>query len=152
MLYNVSFICNDVYQANLAEAPCPEAIYAWHAMYKPDARILGVTAATIDDRKPGKPIVTICKNYLPYQHAAQNMSLILSQAKDMTCTFYVMDEHYYNNLAYPELSCDSRGNMLIVGDWYVIVRCANGCLYYINVSHDSVVTMCAEVFQFIQYK
>lgn len=152
MLYNVTFMRNDISHANLAEAPCPEAVYAWYAMYKPDARILGVSVATIDDQKPGKPVVTIRENFLSYRHATQNMSLILSHAKDMTCTFYVMDEQYYKNLAYPELSCDNRGNRLMVGDWYVIVRCSNGYLYYVNVSHDSIVTMCAEVFSYIQNK
>lgn len=152
MLYNISFVRNDVYQAGLAEAACSEAVYAWYAMYKPDARILGVNEASSDDKKPGKPIVTIGENYMPYQRAAQSMNQILSSAKGMTCSFYVMDERYYKNLAYPELSSDNRGNKLIVGDWYVIVRCSNGYLYYINVSHDSIVTMCAEVFGFIQNK
>lgn len=152
MLYNISFVRNDVCQAGLAEAACAEAVYAWYAMYKPDARIFGVTEAASDDKKPGKPIVTIRENYMPYQRAAQNMSQILSSAKGMTCSFYVMDERYYKNLAYPELSSDNRGNKLIIGDWYVIVRCSNGYLYYINVSHDSIVTMCAEVFSFIQNK
>lgn len=152
MLYNVSFVCNDIFQAGLAEASCAEAVYAWYTMYEPDARIMSVTEASSDDKKPGKPIVNISDNYMLYQRAAQSMSQILSSAKGMTCSFYVMDERYYKNLAYPELSSDNRGNHLNVGDWYVIVRCSNGYLYYINVSNDSIVTMCAEVFGFIQNK
>ena len=67
MLYNVSFVCNDIFQAGLAEASCTEAVYAWYTMYEPDARIMGVTEASSDDKKPGKPIVNISDNYMLYQ-------------------------------------------------------------------------------------
>ena len=66
--------------------------------------------------------------------------------------FYVMDKRYYDNLALPQFSADNRGNRLVIGDWYVIVTCGDGYKYYINVTADSVVTMCAEVFDFLQYK
>lgn len=152
MKYNVSFKRNDVYRSNLAIAECRNAVLAWYRMYKPDAEILNVRVALSDDEKPGKPCIQINTNYHPYIYAATSMSLILLNEKDMNCEFYVMDERYYNNLDHPELSADNRGNRLVIGDWYVIVTCSDGYKYYINVSHDSVLTMCAEVFDFIQHK
>lgn len=152
MLFNVSYERSGVCQVNLAEAKSLNAVHAWFAMYKPDARIMSVQEETNDHSKPGMPVISIPDDYLPYLRAAQDMSEILTREKGMTCTFYVMDKRYYSRLAYPQLSADNRGNPLFVGDWYVIVRCSNGALYYVNVTHDSVVTMCAEVFSFIQYK
>ena len=152
MKYNVSFVRNDVAQANLAIADSDMAVLAWYRMYKPDARVLAVSPATPCDEKPGKPCVEIPVNYLPYMSAADNMSLILQREKGMTCRFYVMDQRYYRNLAYPQLSCDSRGHALAVGDWYVIITCSGGYMYYVNVTYDSVATMCAEVFGFVQHK
>ncbi len=152
MKYNVSFIRNDVYQSNLAVAESEQAVNAWFKMYKPDARVLGIGPASSDDEKPGKPCIEIPVNYLPYMFAADNMNLILQREKSMTCAFYVMDARYYGNLAHPELSTDNRGHQLMIGDWYVIVTCSSGYKYYINVTCDSVVTMCAEVFNFIQNK
>ena len=70
----------------------------------------------------------------------------------MSCEFYIMDNRYYGQLAMPQFSADNRGNPLVVGDWYVIVTCADGWKYYINVTLDSIITMCAEVFAFLQYK
>ena len=152
MKYKVSFVRNDVAQANLAIADSDMAVLAWYRMYKPDARVLAVSPATPCDEKPGKPCVEIPVNYLPYMSAADNMSLILQREKGMTCRFYVMDQRYYRNLAYPQLSCDSRGHALAVGDWYVIITCSGGYMYYVNVTYDSVATMCAEVFGFVQHK
>lgn len=152
MKYNVSFKRNDVYQSNLAIAESHQAVWAWYKMYKPDAEILDISPARSDDEKPGKPCVQIGTNYNPYVQAAINMSIILQDEKCMSCAFYVMDKGYYSSLAYPQLSADNRGNQLAIGDWYVIITCANGHKYYVNVSHDSVITMCAEVFNFIQYK
>ena len=152
MKYNVSFVRNDVAQANLAIADSDMAVLAWYRMYKPDARVLAVSPATPCDEKPGKPCVEIPVNYLPYMSAADNMSLILQREKGMTCRFYVMDQRYYRNLADPQLSCDSRGHALAVGDWYVIITCSGGYMYYVNVTYDSVATMCAEVFGFVQHK
>ncbi len=152
MKYNVSFVRNDVYQSNLAIAESEQAVAAWFKMYKPDARVLSICPANSGGEKPGKPCVEIPVNYLPYMFAAENISLILQRGKNMTCVFYVMDARYYRNLARPELSADNRGHQLMIGDWYVIVTCSNGYKYYINVTRDSVVTMCAEVFDFIQNK
>ena len=77
MKYNVSFIRNDIAQANLAIADSDMAVMAWFRMYKPDARVLSVSPATPCDEKPGKPCLEIPVNYLPYMNAADNMSLIL---------------------------------------------------------------------------
>lgn len=150
--YNITFNRNGVYQSNLAIAECTASVWAWYKMYKPDAKILDVTPARSDDEKPGKPCIQIDANYMPYMLAAENMNFILRREKGMTCAFYVMDKRYYNDLACPEFSADNRGNQLIIGDWYVIVTCSNGYKYYINVTCDSVITMCAEVFNFIQNK
>lgn len=152
MKYSVSFVRNDVAQSNLAVADTPLAVRAWFRMYKPDARVLSVNAATVDDERPDKPCIEIPQNYLPFMHAADNMTMILEREKAMRCEFYVMDVRYLNNLAFPQLSADSRGHRLTIGDWYVIVTCSNGHKYYVNVTADSVVTMCAEVFNFIQNK
>lgn len=152
MKYNVSFIRNDIAQANLAIADSDMAVMAWFRMYKPDAHVLSVSPATPCDEKPGKPCLEIPVNYLPYMNAADNMSLILQHEKGMACRFYVMDKGYYRNLACPQLSCDNRGHALAVGDWYVIISCSNGYKYYVNVTCDSVVTMCAEVFGFVRHK
>ena len=152
MVYNVTFTRNDVTQSNLAIAESPIAVMAWFKMYQPDARVLDVNPATADDQKPGKPCIDVPANYLPYMNAADQMSLILQSEKGMSCRFYIMDEAYYGDLAFPQLSADNRGHRLTIGDWYVIVTCSNGHKYYVNVTWDSVVTMCAEVFDFIQCK
>ena len=152
MKYNVSYILDDITHANLADANSPIAVTAWYKMRHPDARILDVRPATADDDKPSKPCIRIPMNVLPYMNAAENISCILQREKGMTCVFYVMDNRYYKNLALPQFSADNRGHQLVVGDWYVIVTCGDGYKYYINVTADSVVTMCAEVFDFLQYK
>lgn len=152
MKYNVSYILDDITHANLADANSPIAVTAWYKMRHPDARILDVRPATADDDKPGKPYIRIPMNVLPYMNAAENISCILQREKGMTSVFYVMDNRYYKNLALPQFSADNRGHQLVVGDWYVIVTCGDGYKYYINVTADSVVTMCAEVFDFLQYK
>jgi len=152
MKYVVSLVHNNVYQSNLAEAESPLAVMAWYKMYKPDARILSVSEASADDDKPGKPCITVKQNYLPYIHAASNMTMILEREKGMHCIYYIMDQRYMDSLACPRLSHDNHGAPLMVGVAYVIVTCSNGHKYYICVDGDSVVTMCAEVFDFIQNK
>lgn len=152
MKYSVSFIRNEVSQSNFAIADSEMAVKAWFKMYKPDARILSVSPANSSDEKPGKPCVEIPANFLPYLNAADYMSVILQCEKNMTCRFYIMTKAYYDKLSCPQLAADNHGHALVIGDWYVIVTCSNGYKYYINVSHDSVVTMCAEVFDFIKNK
>lgn len=87
-----------------------------------------------------------------HAHAAEMISMILQQEKDMRCEYATMTAEYIQGLRFPELVRDNRGNYLIPGDAYMIVTCSNGYKYYVNVSGDSVVTACAEVLDFIQYK
>ena len=153
MKYYVYYILNDIPNGNLAVADSEQAVLGWYKMYNPGIRILSLRQAMLDDeKKPGIPCIEIGANYLPYVEAADQMSLILQHAKNMSCRFYVMDEAYYGDLAFSQLSADNRGQQLTIGDWYVIVTCSNGHKYYVNVTCDSVVTMCAEVFDFIQCK
>lgn len=87
-----------------------------------------------------------------YHFAVSQMSHILTNEKRMACFFIVMDNGYLKSLECPELILDNRGHWLFVGDWYVVIVCHNGYRYYVNVTADSVTTMCAEVFDFIQNK
>lgn len=68
------------------------------------------------------------------------------------CEYRIMNSDFLENLSFPELTCDNRGNRLMKGDAYMIVTAPNGYPYYINVTADSPLTACAEVFQFIQHK
>ena len=86
------------------------------------------------------------------QRVAQQISAILDATSKAKCQYIIMDEAYYGNLAIPQLSQDNRGHQLCVGDAYMVITCANGYMYYVNVSADSALTACAEVFQFVQYK
>lgn len=139
-------------QTLFAEAPGIPTIIAWFKMYAPDAQIHDICAATAAHEAPGKPCIVIERSYEPYTSAARCISLILERQKTMTCRFYVMDEGYLQSLTYPALAVDNHGTPLRVDNWYVIVTRENGYKYYINVTSDSVVTMCAEVFNFIQCK
>lgn len=87
-----------------------------------------------------------------YNFAAERMDNILRECGDKSCGFFVMDEETMARYEIFDNVRDNRGNRIVVGDWYVVVRCGNGYRYYINVTHDSVITMCAEVFSFLQYK
>ena len=91
-------------------------------------------------------------HYINHHKACEYMTAILQANKHMYCSFVVLDEADIACHPFPELLRDSRGNRLIPGDQYVIVTCQNDYRYYINVTADSVVTMCAEVFNFIQNK
>ena len=87
-----------------------------------------------------------------HTNAAEMISLILQHEKSMTAQYFTMTAEYINALPYQQLVRDNRGHALAAGDEYVIVTCSNGYKYYVNVTCDSVVTMCAEVFDFIQSK
>ena len=87
-----------------------------------------------------------------YHEACEHMTRILLDNKGMHCYFRVVSEAYIKGFTYPELVRDNRGHELIPGDEYVVVVCQNGYQYHINVTDDSVVTMCAEVIDFIQNK
>lgn len=92
------------------------------------------------------------KNLHPYHEACDSMTKILLDNKGMHCYFRVVSEAYIKGFTYPELVRDNHGHKLIPGDEYVVVVCRNGYQYHINVTGDSVVTMCAETFNFIQCK
>ena len=83
--------------------------------------------------------------------AAQIDELIL-RTSGARCGYRVMDDEYIAALPYPQLVRDNNGNPLIPGDRYMIITCANGYRYHVNISGDSVLTACAEVFQFISGK
>ena len=91
-------------------------------------------------------------NYQAMTMAAGKISELLGGLSHARCEYLIMDAAHLNSPSLSELSCDNRGNRLIEGDAYMIVTCSNGCKYYINVTADSVLTACAEVFQFIQHK
>lgn len=84
--------------------------------------------------------------------AAMRIDGLLNHQSKAHCEYLVMDETYMGTLVIPEFARDSRGNPLLIGDQYMVVTCANGYKYYINVTADSVLAACAEVFNFIQHK
>lgn len=90
--------------------------------------------------------------YPQYHEACQNLSRILYDNKKMTCYLMRMTPEYIAELPHPEIVRDNNGDKLFPGYEYVVVVCENGYKYYVNVSGDSVITMCAEVFNFIQGK
>ncbi|MBR6570414.1 MAG: hypothetical protein IKK75_08185 [Clostridia bacterium] len=84
--------------------------------------------------------------------AARHMNELLQDIANAHCTYMIVDDAYIAGLRYPELVRDSRGNRLISGDQYMIVTCPNGYQYYINITGDSVLTACDEVFHYISGK
>ena len=84
--------------------------------------------------------------------ATMKIDELLNHQSKAHCEYLVMDEAYMSTLAIPEFARDSRGNPLLIGDQYMVVTCSNGYKYYINVTADSVLAACAEVFNFIQHK
>lgn len=86
------------------------------------------------------------------QLAAQKITELIDKLYKAKCEYYVMDDEYLSLLAYHQLSCDNHGNNLFKGDAYMIITVSNGYKYYVNVTADSVLTACSEVFNFIQYK
>lgn len=61
-----------------------------------------------------------------YTDAANKISEILRPANGMSCEFRVFSEADRDALKYPDFTFDSRGHILMAGDWYVIITCANG--------------------------
>ena len=84
--------------------------------------------------------------------AAMQIDTLIQQTSGARCGYRIMDDEYISSLPYPQLVRDNNGNPLIPGDQYMIITCANGYLYYVNITGDSVLTACAEVFQLIQNK
>lgn len=60
MKYNVSFCKNGIYQSNLVETEkSPVEIGYYFRDIKKADNVLGVTVATADDERPGKPVINI---------------------------------------------------------------------------------------------
>lgn len=58
--YNVSFLKNNVYQAHIVESnKSPAKIARYYRKVKRVNNVLGISLATADNIKPGKPIITI---------------------------------------------------------------------------------------------
>ena len=83
--------------------------------------------------------------------ASQIDSLVntLSKAR---CEYLIVDDAYLSTLDHPNLASDNHGEPLLIGDAYMVITCANGYKYYINVTADSPYAACAEVFNFIQHR
>ena len=84
--------------------------------------------------------------------AIRDISDILRNNGFKGCNLYQMEEAELKHYSFPELAVDSNGSRLIAGEWYVVVRCNNDYRYLINVHGLSVLSACAEVLNFIQYK
>lgn len=60
IIYDVSFLKNAVYQANLVKTDkSPEDLAKRYAEHNPGAKVIGVSIATSDSIKPGKPCITV---------------------------------------------------------------------------------------------
>lgn len=80
-------------------------------------------------------------------YAMQKISLILRHNHFSGCEILRWDSA-------PNLQVlhDVNGYNLNPDDTYAVVICENGYRYYINITGDSILTACAEVLNFIQYK
>ena len=61
--YNISYQDNGVYQAILIEAKDEAHAKAYFEEHKPTAEVIGCKAATRDDERPGKPVLTVPEDY-----------------------------------------------------------------------------------------
>ena len=84
--------------------------------------------------------------------AIRNISDILKNNGFKGCNLYQFTDNDLKHYSFPELAIDSNGSRLIPGEWYVFIRCNNDYRYCINVTGLSVLSACAEVLNFIQYK
>ena len=92
------------------------------------------------------------KHFEKLHLAISDISDILKSNGFKGCNLYQMEEAELKRYSFPELAVDSNGSRLHVGEWYVVVRCENDYRYLINVDGLSVLSACAEVLNFIQYK
>lgn len=97
-------------------------------------------------------MITRESNVNQMRFAANKITEIIDATSKAKCEYRVMDDEYIGMLAIPQLSQDNHGHCLFAGDAYMIITCSNGYKYYINVTADSVLAACAEVFNFIQNK
>ena len=91
-------------------------------------------------------------HFMRVDNAMRYLSQILHDNGFKGCHLYQWEKDDFKKFSFPDLLCDQKGNRLIPGDWYVIIRCVNDYLYFVNVSGDSVLTACAEVLIFAQNK
>ena len=84
--------------------------------------------------------------------AAQHIDTLIQRTSGARCRYIVMDDQYMSDLACVQLACDNNGNRLVTGNEYMIITCANGYRYYVDITWDSVLTACSEVFRFISSK
>lgn len=84
--------------------------------------------------------------------AIRDISDILKNNSFKGCNLYQMEEAELKRYSFPELAVDSNDSRLIPGEWYVVIRCNNDYRYLVNVTGLSVLSACAEVLNFIQYK
>jgi hypothetical protein len=68
------------------------------------------------------------------------------------CHVHKWERSDFDQFQFPELIRDNHGNILFPGELYVIVTCENDHRYYVNITGLSVLSACAEVLNFIQYK
>jgi hypothetical protein len=93
------------------------------------------------------------KQFIDYFMATVILSQILQNASDgKSCRFMILTQEEYETFEHPEIMHSTRGHNLLVGDWYVVVTCRNGYKYYVNVTADSIITMCIEVLKAMEFK
>lgn len=83
---------------------------------------------------------------------AKKIDSLVNTLSKAHCEYLIVSGAYLDTLEYPSLACDNHGEPIRVGDAYMVITCANGYKYYINVTADSPYTACAEVFKFIQHR
>ncbi|MBE5799366.1 MAG: hypothetical protein E7321_05375 [Clostridiales bacterium] len=84
--------------------------------------------------------------------AAAHCSAILQAASGANVEHLHMTAEYLSGFRFPELLHDNRDNPLLPGDDYLVITCRNGYQYYVNVTADSALTACAELFAFASRK
>ena len=65
------------------------------------------------------------------------------ESKGAHSTYIVMTDDYFKSFRFPQLLHDTRDNRLLVGDEYIVITCANGYAYYVNITMDSAIAACA---------
>lgn len=59
-MYEISFLKNSVYQSNIVRTEkSPVDVSLWYKENRPNTSVIGISIATSDSMKPGKPIITI---------------------------------------------------------------------------------------------
>lgn len=93
------------------------------------------------------------EKHLEYLRAVtDHIDAIFRSTSGARCACQLMDETYIAALKYPTLTRDNHGAMLRPGSLYMVITCANGYAYYVDVTGDSILTACAEVMTFASSK